>query len=332
MGLLLDRVQIECQALLTAFNIEGRVAKDKIPVLPKRVDPLSKGNDVFSLAAAQLAIGQHFDTLAALLSKSATKTVLSSLRDRRKKVISSIGYFSVMKERYDTQVSATVAGALIALRVMPPRLGSVIKSVMDAVKVKNPFGSAADVAKKEESEALQARAASSIASFVEYCNSPLFSNKVNPCDKVIKNLFIFLCQDVAITPVFSTSTDGIMTLREEEPGPLKRGNLKDAPEDSEQRIAARVTRRGAFKAFQAISQRFGADLFVAVPKYWEGISAALLASAEGEPFHHQYPTGRISLNQSAPQRMNMEKTRPLDKASSIASPVCVSSHQSSTQP
>jgi len=136
MGLLLNRLHSECQALLTGFNVEGKIAKDKIPALPKRVDAASKSYNAFSVSTAQLAVGQHFETLAALLSKSTPKTVLPSLQDRRKMVISSIGYFSVMKERYDVQVSSAVAGALIALRVMPPRIGTVIKSVMDSVKVR----------------------------------------------------------------------------------------------------------------------------------------------------------------------------------------------------
>lgn len=135
---------------------------------------------------------------------------------------------------------------------------------------------------KEESEILQSRAASSVTDFVEYCNSPLFASKVNPCDKVIKNLFTFLCQDVAVTPVFSTATEGIMTLREERPAPVRKGSLKDAPEETEEQIAARITRRGAQETFRTMARRFGASLFEVVPKYWEGISTGLLAAfAEG---------------------------------------------------
>lgn len=279
MDLYLKRIQGECQALFTAFNVEGNVAKGKIPALPSQMDPLSKGGDHFSLSTAQNAIGEQFDKLATLLPKSATKTVLPSLQVRRRKVTSTIGYFSVMKERYDVQVSAGVAGALIAIRVMPPKLGLVIKGVMDAVKVRcgNPLNRFADKLQKEESEILQSRAASSVASLVQYCNSPLFTNPVNPCDKVIKNLYTFLCQDVAVTPVFSASTDGIITLLEENSPLQRKGSVKDLPEESEQQMAARVTRRGALEAFKAMAKKFGPDLFEAVPKFWDGISAALIA-------------------------------------------------------
>lgn len=126
---------------------------------------------------------------------------------------------------------------------------------------------------------MQNRAASSIAYFVEYSGSPLFSGKVNPCDKVIKNLFTFLCQDTAITPVFTTSTHRIVTLREDRTALQKKATSKDLPEESEAQIAARVTRRGALEAFRALAKRFGPDLFKAVPKYWEGISTALIGPA-----------------------------------------------------
>lgn len=135
MTLILTRIASECQALLTAFNVEGKVSKDRVPSIPKRVDPLSNSSDVFSLASAQSVVGPTFDALSRLLTKNATKTVLPSLEDRRRKVIGSIGYFSVMKERYDVQVDSAIAGALIALRTMPAKFGPVIKAVMESVKV-----------------------------------------------------------------------------------------------------------------------------------------------------------------------------------------------------
>ena len=129
---------------------------------------------------------------------------------------------------------------------------------------------------------LQKRAAESVAAFIQFCNSSLFTGKVNPCDKVVKNLFTFLCQDTTVTPVFSTglgSTDGIITLKEDKPAPSKKSaaGFKDVPEESERQIADRLTRRGAQEAFRAMAKRFGQKLFKAVPKFWEGISDGLLA-------------------------------------------------------
>ncbi|WRT68269.1 uncharacterized protein IL334_005245 [Kwoniella shivajii] len=271
MSVILQRIYTECHALLNAFNVEGKVSKDRIPTLPSHIDPLSTAADVFSLTTAQQAIGATFDGLSKLLTKPAQKVALHALKDRQRKVMGSIGYFSVMKERYDTQIMAGIAGALVALRVMPSKLGPVIKSLMDAVK-------------REENEILQSRAASSVAYFIEYTTTPLFTGKVNPSDKVIRNLFTFLCSDTSITPIFASgqnATDGIITLREEKASvaaAAKKGANKDIPEESDEQIAARVTRRGALEAFRALAKTFGERLFEEVPKFWEGISAALLSN------------------------------------------------------
>lgn len=135
MTLFLRRLQTECQALLNAFVTDGGVNKDKIPSLPTKIDPLNTSQLVFSLATAQMAIGPHFEALSKLITKSKAKTGRPALIDRQRKVMASMGYYGVMKERYDVQVSTAVCGALIALRVMPAKFGPVVKSVMDGVKV-----------------------------------------------------------------------------------------------------------------------------------------------------------------------------------------------------
>lgn len=173
--MVLQRIYSECSALLTAFNVEGKLSKDKIPSLPKRIDPLSNAPDVFSIESAQQAVTTQFDILAGKLSKNAIKTALPSLQDRRNKVMGSVGYFSIMKEKYDVQVMAGIAGALVALKVMPPKFGPVIKNLMDGVK-------------KEENEILQKRDAFWVAAFIQYTTSPFFTGRINPSDKVVKNL------------------------------------------------------------------------------------------------------------------------------------------------
>ena len=141
MSVILQRIQAECQALLNAFTTEGKVSKDKIPTLPTKVDPLSSSASVFSLSTAQTAIGPHFDALLKLVKAAVRSTALPSLQGKQRKIMASIGYFSIMKERYDIQVSTAVCGALIALRVMPAKFGPVVKSVMDGVRVRKHFSS-----------------------------------------------------------------------------------------------------------------------------------------------------------------------------------------------
>lgn len=135
MTTLLRQVQAECQGLLGAFVSEGRVPKEKIPTIPSQIDPTGKSAKAFSLDTAQSVIGPHFDALSKLLSKQMAPKALPGLTTRQRKVMASLGYFMVMKERYDVQVSTAVCGALIALRVMPSKFGPVVKSVMDGVKV-----------------------------------------------------------------------------------------------------------------------------------------------------------------------------------------------------
>lgn len=137
MSTLLKKIHAECHALLSAFATEGKVAKDRIPTLPTRVDPTSSSSSAtsFTLATAQTTITSHFDALAAHLSKYAIKHILPQLRDRRTKVMVSVGRYGVMKDRYDVQVTAGLASALVALRVLPPKIGPVVKAIMDGVKV-----------------------------------------------------------------------------------------------------------------------------------------------------------------------------------------------------
>ncbi|OWZ77626.1 TATA-binding protein-associated factor [Cryptococcus neoformans Bt85] len=273
MAMVLQRIYSECSALLTAFNVEGKLSKDKIPSLPKRIDPLSNAPDVFSIESAQQAVTTQFDILAGKLSKNAIKTALPSLQDRRNKVMGSVGYFSIMKEKYDVQVMAGIAGALVALKVMPPKFGPVIKNLMDGVK-------------KEENEILQKRDAFWVAAFIQYTTSPFFTGRINPSDKVVKNLFTFLCLDTSVTPVFSPTaqgaTEGIITLLEEKiAAAAASARKKDIVEESDEQIASRMTRRGALETFKAMAKRFGSNLFEKVPKFWEGVSGALLANFVG---------------------------------------------------
>lgn len=148
-----------------------------------------------------------------------------------------------------------------------------------------------DGVKKEENVILQSRAAESVAAFVEYCNSPLFTNTVNPCDKVIRNLFTFLCQDTTITPVFGTSVEGILSLKEDKPVAKKSGK-QDVVEETEEQITSRITRRGALEALRALAKRFGPRLFSAVPRYWDGISLALTQSFD-QSFDRQQADTRL---------------------------------------
>ena len=135
MNALLKRIQIDCQGLMTAFNTEGKVSKDRIPTIPTTVDSIGSSADTFSLATAQTVISSHFDALSKLLSKHASKNVLPNLKERQMRIMISVGKYGVMKERYDTQVMAGIGGALVALQSLPAKIGPVVKAIMDSIKV-----------------------------------------------------------------------------------------------------------------------------------------------------------------------------------------------------
>ncbi|RXK40222.1 TATA-binding protein-associated factor [Tremella mesenterica] len=262
----LQSIHSECTNLLSSFSTQGKLSKEKIPSLPKKIDPSSTSTtstaNTFSLLTAQQVVGPTFDNLVSLLSKHSQKAVLPSLKDRQRRIISSIGYFAVMKERYDTQVFSSISGAIVSLKIMPQKLGPVIKALMDAVR-------------KEESDLHQKRAARSVADFVGYCGSEEFKGKVNPCEKVVKNLFTFLCQDTTVTPVFVLSTEGIMSLKEKEEKKEGKKVKVEEQEETEQERMMRITRRGALEAFRALASKFGEKALDKVPKLWEGMNGAL---------------------------------------------------------
>ena len=71
-------------------------------------------------------------------------------------------------------------------------------------------------------------------------------------------------------------TDGILTLKEDKV--VVSGKKGEVVEESEEAISMRITRRGALEASKALARKFGGSLFEDVPKFWEGISGALLTT------------------------------------------------------
>ena len=135
MSFKLRGISAACHDLLNAFVLEGKVSKNKVPTLPDKIDASGQGRGVFSTTTAQNVVGILFDDLASSLSPQARNSVLPTLEARRRKIMVMIGYLSVMKDRNDLTVQASVAGALIAMGRLPTKFGSVVKAVMDAVRV-----------------------------------------------------------------------------------------------------------------------------------------------------------------------------------------------------
>ena len=278
MSTILMHIQADCRALLSAFITNGKVPKGSVPRLPSRIDAASSGTDVFTLSTAQQVVGPTYDHLVTQLSKSAAKHVLPSLQERQRKILTSIGYFVISKERYDSQVGAAVAGALVAIRVMPGKFGGVVKAFMDGIKVSEHFMLCSRLLMYSEK---RVRRCNHARRTIWHASSLSHSRLISPSKRLQRTKSFEICSRSSARTLRSLPSSmllplDILTLRETVTTlPIKKGAAKEAPEESEEQIAMRITRRGAAMAFKALASRFGDELFDKVPKAWEGLSGAL---------------------------------------------------------
>ncbi|KAM0754707.1 hypothetical protein T439DRAFT_368083, partial [Meredithblackwellia eburnea MCA 4105] len=256
MTLVLQRIQTDCRTLYAMFGKQGKVSSAKLPSVP----------DVFGIVQARQII-TSFDKLVTLVPAAIQKTLLPLLQEQHRKISTAAGYFEANKAKYDRQVYASLAGAVISLRIVPPKLNPVIRSVTNSIK-------------SEEDPDLQARSARSIAAFIDLCSSPSTTLKSNPTDKLIKNLCTFLCQDTTRTAVFSTgrtiNAHFISLVNKPARGLVTKEQLA-TPAESEDVRTAKLVYRGAMQALGELADRFGADLIDRLPKLWNCMSDALLA-------------------------------------------------------
>ena len=269
MTVMLQRIQAECQGLYNSFQRDAKVPKAKIPALPTTVDPLGMLVDAFTIDTAKDVAQNGFESLLSQAGSKAKKAALPLLEDRRRKLIAAIGFYQANKEKQDTQVYASIAGAVILLKMLPPKLNPVIRSVMNSVKF-------------EENVDLQTRSARSVAKLIEYCVSP--AAKSNPSDKIVKNLCAFVCQDTTRVAIFAASKKCQGRDSEHERAGCRsrkgpgRASAKDEPVESEQVIQGKLIRRGAAAALAQLADLFGEKLFAAVPMLWQCMSSSLLST------------------------------------------------------
>jgi TATA-binding protein-associated factor len=139
MLLVLSQAFTDCHALLATFVTDAKIPQTDLPSIPSSLDPAAVPADLFTVDVAGSIAGDTFEKLAAKLTRPAQKKLLPLLREKQMKIISSIGFYMSLKEKYDRQVSAALAAAVIALRTMPAKLNPVIRSIMNGVKVLYPY-------------------------------------------------------------------------------------------------------------------------------------------------------------------------------------------------
>ena len=133
----------------------------------------------------------------------------------------------------------------------------------------------------EDNLDLQARSARAIAALIDLCSSRTSGLRVNPSDKLVKNLCAFLCQDVSRTPIFAatkSSSAGILTLQYNPARGTAEKSAKDkaVEVESDEVKAAKLVYRGAQLALSELAERFGPALLERVPKLWSCMADALL--------------------------------------------------------
>lgn len=286
MGVRLSRIQLDCSALLRAFQNEGKVPKAKIPSLPSTVDPLGLQKDAFNPDMAERVVTKDYEALLALVTPKQRKAALTILEDCRRKVIAGVGFYRDAKDKQDTQVFAAAAAALISLHTLPAKLNPIIRSIMNSVKF-------------EENADLQQRSAKGVASFVALCRSP--GAKADPSPKIVKNLCAFICQDTTQTAIFANvkgthvgiMSQGIEATANGSTGG-KRSAAPAADSESEEVRQGKLIRRGAEMALGELSKMFGKTLFEFAPALWEGMSATLV-----EVFANGLATADAAIAESA---------------------------------
>ncbi|GAA5855493.1 hypothetical protein JCM8547_007859 [Rhodosporidiobolus lusitaniae] len=254
---ILNRLRIDSVALYAAFGSQGKVPAAKLPSVA----------DVFGIQQARMVLSSY-PALVPLMTVQSKKAVLPVLEERQRKVESGIAYFDGVKAKHDRQVFAAVGGAAIALQAVPAKITPLIRSITNSIKT-------------EDNLDLQRRSARSIAILIDLCSSPTSTMRVNPSDKLVKNLCTFLCADTSRTPIFGTtkgSKAGILTLvYNPARGTAEKISPKDVPVETEEEHANRLIYRGAQFALSELAERFGPELLERVPKLWSCMSDALLA-------------------------------------------------------
>jgi TATA-binding protein-associated factor len=100
--------------------------------------------------------------------------------------------------------------------------------------------------------------------------------RVNPNDKIVKNLCTFLCSDPLLTPVFADNQqlEGIQSLQKSD-SPAQVKASKESSTTNPHLGEPELMRRGAETALKELCDRFGEHLFQDIPKVWECMAGNL---------------------------------------------------------
>ena len=239
----------QCQALLNAFRDQGHVPPSRLPPLAAVIQgETGAGPNAFGIADAEAAVGNDFERLKKSLAPAQRITSLQILNDARAAALQAIDEAKQVKAERDVRIRATAASALVALSEIPKKPSTLIKGIMDSIKL-------------EENSELQKRSAASISSLLAYYAT---TQRRGPADKITANLMSFYCIDTSETPEFSVNAskrDVILSLHKEE----DRKDYESTEGYEREARGARITRRGTKEALDQLSYLFGNRLFEKAP-------------------------------------------------------------------
>lgn len=205
---------------------------------------------------------QPFLTLAkaeTFLEKTDPADIPPSLRDRFASACTALVRFREERVAADTHVVTAAAGALIAMRVTPPRLNPLIQGIMRGIK-------------SEDQLQLQTRAAGSLAQLVINCLDPDSPLPSAPPSKIVGNLATYLCQDSRLAPQIAShpNREGIHSLQI-----MAHPSQAEPEAESADDKRRAIMSRGAGLALRATIEEMGPDVLDRLPRLWEAMSAPL---------------------------------------------------------
>ncbi|CAJ0832129.1 8775_t:CDS:10 [Entrophospora sp. SA101] len=277
---ILRRIRGECQALLNTFVTVGKVNSSNIPALPTCVlgeivvaSQPENSTPLFNIQMATEIATTTYDNLSLQIldrnhrspqAQQQQEECQTQLQDRHRRVLNSISSYESTKLKNDTIVYAAIASAVVALQALPPKLNPIIRSIMNSIK-------------KEENIELQQRSAATLANLVFLCSSNQSGTRINPNDKIVKNLCTFLCSDTTVTPEFQQNNnkrEGILSLQKAKESDKNTTSSTSSSNgdfnltDDDKIKSQKLIRRGAETALKEFASQFGSKLFEIVPKLW----------------------------------------------------------------
>jgi TATA-binding protein-associated factor len=254
------------------------------PALPTKD---AQGGDFFTVDAAEYFLDSVCPPLmgkaSEILAELYRKAVNMKLSTRQLQI------------QLDTRVYSSLASAVVAFGMLPPKLNPVIRNLMSS-------------AQTEENVDLQQRCAHGIAKMLLL--NVRSGGKSNTNDKIVKNCCVYLCSDPHLVGLLveNPSTGGIITMDElkairiaPKRAPSKKKGVEidaDAAEavkdaaaaaaNEHERVTKRILHRGAESVVQSLCALFDVELFNSVGALWESMSSVLLeksAKLEFDPMN-----------------------------------------------